>query len=245
VSTGSQPSLFASFRQWWSGNASRHGVLSTLRTLLSEIWDFVRESTPERRRRRYGDVEYDWNFPVDTTSATVSFRNRLLGVFHSAYQPTEPALFDEIMGAIPIEDPSGFVFVDLGSGKGRTLLMASDYPFHRVIGVELLPDLNRIAQENIRKVKSESQHCLHIESICLDARQFVFPKEPTVLYLFHPFPEAVLEAVIDNLNQSLLASPRPVFVVYVNPLLESLVLKTTGLKRIGGTQHYAIYQYAP
>jgi hypothetical protein len=184
VSTGSQPSLFASFRQWWSGNASRHGVLSTLRTLLSEIWDFVRESTPERRRRRYGDVEYDWNFPVDTTSATVSFRNRLLGVFHSAYQPTEPALFDEIMGAIPIEDPSGFVFVDLGSGKGRTLLI-------------------------------------------------------------HPFPEAVLEAVIDNLNQSLLASPRPVFVVYVNPLLESLVLKTTGLKRIGGTQHYAIYQYAP
>ena len=49
-----------------------------------------------------------------------------------------------------------FTFVDLGSGKGRTLLMASDYPFRRIIGVELLPSLHQIAQENLRQYKSES-----------------------------------------------------------------------------------------
>lgn len=209
------------------------------------MWDFLRESTPEHRRRRYGDAEYDWNFPVDTTSATVSFRNRLLGVFHSAYQPTEPALFDEIMTAIPISDPSQFLFLDLGSGKGRTLLMATDYPFRCILGVELLPDLNRIAQENIRKFKSTSQHCFNLESICLDAQQFVFPNEPTVLYLFHPFPQAVLEKVIHNLSQSLRAFPRPVFVVYVNPILESLIAQSANLKKIAGTHQYVIYQYVP
>jgi len=218
-------------------------VVSTLRRLLVEIRDFLLESTPERRRRRYGDVEYDWNFPVDTTSGTVSFRNRLLGMFHSAYQPTEPALFDEMMAAILIDDPSTFLFLDLGSGKGRTLLMASEYPFHRILGVELLPDLNQIAQENIRKFKSNNQHCFNIESICLDAQEFVFPNEPTVLYLFHPFPESVLEKVSDNLNRSLVASPRETFVVYVNPLFQPLLGKNKALKRIVGTHQYVIYEH--
>ena len=105
----------------------------------AELWGFLRDSTPEQRRRRYGDVEYDWDHRVDTTSATVGWRDRLLGVFHSAYQPTEPALFHEMLAALNItfED---FTFIDLGSGKGRALLMASDYPFLRIVGVELLPE---------------------------------------------------------------------------------------------------------
>jgi SAM-dependent methyltransferase len=208
-----------------------------------EVRDFVLESTPDRRRRRYGDVQYDWDFPVDTTSATVSFRNRLLGMFHSAYQPTEPALFEEIMAAIPIDDPSTFLFLDLGSGKGRTLMMASEYPFHRILGVELLPDLNQIAQENIRKFKSNNQHCFNIGSICLDAQEFVFPNDQTVVYLFHPFPESVLEKVLDNLNKSLVFSAREMFIVYVNPLLESLLSKNKALKKIAGTNQYVIYKH--
>ena len=227
------------------GNVARHGVIATVHILLREIWDFIRESTPERRRRRYGDVEYDWNFPVDTTSATVSFRNRLLGVFHSAYQPTEPALFEEIMAAIPIEDPSTFLFLDLGSGKGRTLLMASEYPFRRIVGVELLPDLHRVAQENIRKFKNDRQCCFNLETICLDAQKFIFPNEPTVLFLFHPFPAAVFENVIANLETSLVTAPRPVFLIYVNPLLEVTLAKSKHLKKIGGTHQYVIYAYEP
>ena len=43
-----------------------------------------------------------------------------------------------------------------------------------------------------------------------------FPAEPTVLYLFNPFPEHVLRAVLANLRESLKASPRPVFVIYHN-----------------------------
>ena len=245
MSSSPEPTLGGSLLRWWKGNVSHHGLRSTIRTLSREIWDFLRESTPEHRRRRYGDVEYDWNFPVDTTSATVSFRNRLLGVFHSAYQPTEPALFDEIMAAIPIADPSSFLFLDLGSGKGRTLLMASEYPFRRIAGVELLSDLHRVAQDNICKFNNPRQSCFCIESICLDAQEFVFPAEPTILYLFHPFPEAVFETVIGNLEASLVATPRPVFVVYVNPLLEARIAASQHLKKIGGTHQYVIYTHKP
>ena len=147
------------------------------------------------------------------------------------------------MAAIPIEDPSTFLFLDLGSGKGRTLLMASEYPFRRIVGVELLPDLHRVAQENIRKFKNDRQCCFNLETICLDAQKFIFPNEPTVLFLFHPFPAAVFENVIANLETSLVTAPRPVFLIYVNPLLEVTLAKSKHLKKIGGTHQYVIYAH--
>ncbi len=42
-----------------------------------------------------------------------------------------------MMAALPIEF-NQFTFIDLGSGKGRTLLMASDFPFRKILGVEIL-----------------------------------------------------------------------------------------------------------
>jgi hypothetical protein len=80
----------------------------------------------------------------------------------------------------------------------------------RVIGVELLAALHRIAQENIRKYKRDSQRCFAIESICGDACDFVFPPEPMVLYLFNPLPESGLARLLANLEPSLLQNPRPV-----------------------------------
>src|SRR5207237_3599958 len=97
------------------------------------LGEFVRDSTQGRRRQRYGDVQYDWDYRVNTTSATVGWRNRLLGMFHSPYQPTEPSLFHEMLNALNI-DFREFTFIDLGSGKGRVLLMAANYPFRRIVG---------------------------------------------------------------------------------------------------------------
>ena len=200
----------------------------------------MRESTPEQRRRRYGDVEYDWENRVDTTSATVDWRARLLGVFHSPYQATEPALFQEMMAALRV-DFDEFIFIDLGSGKGRTLLMASDYPFRKIVGVELLPELNQIAQENLRKYSSAGQKCRVLESICGDVCEFQFPAEPIVLYLFNPVSESGLAGVIGNLERSLMANPRKVVVLYHNPEHEEILARSAQLKKIGGTHQYAIY----
>jgi len=236
-----QPSLPRAVRDWWKQNTTRQGSLATLRVFVSEVWGFLRESTPEQRRRRYGDVEYDWDHHVDTTSATVGWRDRLLGVFHSPYQPTEPALFHEMLSALQI-DFAEFTFLDLGSGKGRTLMMASDYPFRRIIGVELLPQLNLIAQENLRKYSSPSQQCSAIESLCVDAQTFEFPTDPILLYLFNPLPEGGLATVIANLEQSLRDHPRPVFVLYHNPLLEHILARSSLLERMTGTHQYVVYR---
>jgi hypothetical protein len=236
-----QLTLLGSLRGWWKQNAARHGGGAALRNFCKELWGFLRESTPEQRRRRYGDIEYDWEHRVDTTSATLAWRAQLLGVFHSPYQATEPALFQEMMAALRV-DFADFLFIDLGSGKGRTLLMASEYPFRKIIGVELLPELNQIAQENIRKYSSGDQKCQVLESICGDACEFQFPAEPIVLYLFNPVSESGLGRVIGNLERSLMASPRKVVVLYHNPEHEEILTRSAALRRTGGTHQYAIYE---
>ena len=175
----------------------------------------------------------------------MSWRDRLLGVFHSPYQPTESALFHEMLEALREHshaDFRDFVFIDLGSGKGRTLLMASDYPFRRIVGVELLPTLHQAALENLSKYRGESQKCFAIESICADAIEFSFPAEATVLYLFNPFPESGLRKMIANLEESLWVYPRKVYVLYHNPLLEHVLSRSAVLGKIGGTHQYSIYE---
>ncbi|MFZ0815134.1 MAG: class I SAM-dependent methyltransferase [Candidatus Sulfotelmatobacter sp.] len=229
---------------WWKDSADQEGRAAATRKLLSALAEFVRDSTPERRRARYGDADYDWDHRVNTTSAAVGWRDRLMGVFHSPYQPTESALFHEMIEALREHsgiDFSEFVFIDLGSGKGRTLLMAADYPFRRIVGVELLQTLHEIAKQNLSGYHSESQKCFAMESICGDATEFPFPQEPMLLYLFNPFPETGMRRVIGNLEQSLREHPRSAYVLYHNPLLEHVLEQSAGLKKIGGTHQYAVY----
>src|ERR1700730_11998381 len=234
LSSSSQVSLWRSALQWWNDVAAREGRLAATRQLLTALGEFVRDSTPERQRQRYGDADYDWEHRVNTTSAAVSWRDRLLAVFHSPYQPTESVLFHEMLDALRQQthlEFRDFVFVDLGSGKGRTLLMASDYPFRRIVGVELLPALHQVAQENLKKYRSESQKCFALESICADATEFPLPAEPTVFYLFNPFPEAGLKRMIANLEESLREHARAVYVLYHNPLLEHVLGESAALKK--------------
>jgi hypothetical protein len=231
--------------RWWSEIAAREGRLRATRQLFITLWDFVRDSTPERRRQRYGDAGFDWDHRVDTTSAALAWGDRLLGVFHSPYQPTEADLFHEMLDALREHgriDFQDFTFIDVGSGKGRTLLMASAYPFRRILGVELLPSLHRIAQENLRKYRSESQKCFVLEAICANAMEFHFPAEPVVLYLFNPLPEPELMQLIENLNQSLRRQPRKVYVIYHNPLLERVLSAGGMLGKLAGSHQYVIYE---
>jgi SAM-dependent methyltransferase len=226
------------FLAWWRDNLHHRGFWPTLRFFLAEMWDFLRDSTPARQRQRYGDIDFDWEHRVDTTEATVSLRNRFLGVFHSAYQPTAPEAFHEMIGQLGI-DYSQFTFLDLGSGKGRTLLMAAEYPFRRILGVELIPELHRIAEENIARFKGGLGD--RVQSICADARTFAFPPDPTVLFLFNPFPHPVLEEVLQRLMRSLADHKRTVYLIYHNPVLELVLAQYPDLKLIRRGDQYSIF----
>lgn len=234
-------SFWSLFRAWWREYTQEYGWASTSALLFRNLWEFALESTPAHRRQRYGDVEFDWDHRVNTTSATVHWKTRLLGFFHSAYQPTELAAFQEMMASLPI-DFRQFTFLDLGSGKGRTLLMASDYPFRRIIGVELFGELHKAALQNIRGYRSAAGPSNTIEPIHADARDYQLPNEPLVIFLFNPLPELALSRVVQNLRRSLQEQPRPVWVLYHNALLEKVLQSSGFLERVGGASQFSLYK---
>jgi hypothetical protein len=239
-----QPSILQTAWHWWKYAAAFEGPLRATRRLAGVLWEFTRDSTPERRRLRFGDADYDWDHRVNTTSGAVAWRDRLLGMFHSEYQPTEPGAFHEMLDGLRQYtgvDFRDFTFIDLGSGKGRTLLMASDYPFRRILGVELLPALHRIALENLAQYKNAAQKCFAMESLCADANEFPFPDEPLVVYMFNPLPESGMRRVRANLEQSLRARPRAAFVLYHNPLLEHVLSEGGMLRKVAGTNQWSVF----
>jgi hypothetical protein len=235
--------LPTTLHRFWKEGVAANGFWPTAWSFAVHIREFLSESTPAQRRLRYGDAEYDWDCRVDTTSATVRWRERLLGHFHSPYQPTEPAIFREMM-AIPKIDFREFTFVDIGSGKGRALLMAADYPFRRILGIELLPALHHVALKNLSAYKSGSQQCFALEAVCGDAREFVFPTEPLVIYLFNPLTEAGIVDVIANLAKSVSQYPRVVYLQYRNPLFENVLARYPAFNRIAGTPQYSTFLIA-
>jgi SAM-dependent methyltransferase len=233
--------IASALKQWWRERRQSDGFLAAAGQLFALGFELLRDSLPQRKRQRYGDIEYDWEERVDTTAATVSGRGRLLGLLNSPYQPVEPALFRHMMNSLAI-DFSQFTFVDIGSGKGRAVLLAAEFPFQRIIGIELLPELNRIAEENIRKFLRAHPRSPTMEVHCVDAGDFVFPVEAAVLFLNNPLPETALARLLEHLERSLGERPRPTFLLYANPVRESVIAQCAWLVKITGTQPYAVFR---
>ena len=112
---------------------------------------------------------------------------------------------------------AGATFVDLGCGKGKPLLVAASYPFRRLVGVDISPACIAVARRNVARYGPEPVDPARVELVVADAQDFPFPPDPLVVYLYNPFPGAVLERVVANLEASLRERPRPCAVVYVNP----------------------------
>ena len=162
---------------------------------------------------------FDARFGTDTSAPTFE-RNQKTAVHF--YVPTTASTIYEILGSIPLQ-PNKFAFVDMGSGKGRALLVASEFPFAKIVGVELSEHLHRSAEINIERYKPESQQCAAFELKCMDALDFDYGDEPVVLFLFDPFGREILQNVIANLEASLKTKPRDVYVVYVYPQFEDVL----------------------
>ena len=107
------------------------------------------------------------------------------------------------------------VFVDFGSGKGRIVLQAAMYPFRRVLGVEISPQLHRIAMQNVQR----SRHRLRCDDVVLvnsAAEEFDIPDDLTVAYFFNPFHGEPFAQVIRALITSSDRNPRPLWIIYHN-----------------------------
>jgi hypothetical protein len=124
-----------------------------------------------------------------------------------------------------------FSFVDVGSGKGRALLLASDYPFREIVGIELSHELERIARANIAQY-TEARPGPPVISLQGDAADFPWPSGPLIIYMWNAFTEPVMERVFHNLEASLAQEPREVYLIYMHPELESMLAGIPWLIRL-------------
>jgi hypothetical protein len=137
-------------------------------------------------------------------------------IYNTAYYGTPPSMFLQGLARLEI-DHRQFAFIDLGAGKGRVVLLASNFPFRQVIGVEFAEDLAAVANRNISLYSPDIRRCEDVRCIAGDASEFVFPPGPLVIFMWHPFVGAVFDRMLANLEQSLRQEPRQVFILYLNP----------------------------
>jgi hypothetical protein len=153
-----------------------------------------------------------------------------------SYVPTRAAWARGVLRNAPISSPRDYTFVDLGSGKGLMMLLAAELPFRKVIGVELRKHLHETAIANLRQYRHFELQCQDIESLNLDATEFEFPKDNLVLYMFNPFGREVMEKVLNNLQASMLNTPRSVVLIMLFPDFAHMV---------DGAGSFALYSTQP
>lgn len=186
--------------------------------------------------RRHGTDTSDFAELVTLGIASV---NRMHG---ERYQPSPVYSLRRILRRLHI-DYSTFTFIDFGSGKGRTLLLAGEMPFRRVIGIEFSAELHQRAERNIERY---GRRCAqHVGSLHLDATRFVIPPDDLVLYFFNPFQRAVLDQVIANINTSLQARPRKIILVYLYLPDQAWLAQLDGFQLRTQWRNYLVAEYIP
>jgi len=193
--------LFGSFRE--------NGILAT----TEAVWTSMRVRAQVRQ-----DLRFDAGHGVDTGGAkklsefTIESENREYGL---EYEPTPVPLCRWLLRRLPeVED---FVFVDFGSGKGRMLLIASEYPFRRIVGVEFAAELHEAAVRNIENFRSPRQRCKNLEALSMDAAVFPIPDEKCVFYFYVPFRPPLMNKVLERIGDSYRANPRKMYILFVKP----------------------------
>jgi SAM-dependent methyltransferase len=160
------------------------------------------------------------------------------------YAPTSFRAFRAFMVAVEVENGRE-VFVDYGCGMGRTLALASEYPFSRVIGVEVSPYLADIARRNIANYRGR-RLCEDIQVWNGSADQFEIPEDASIFYFFNPFHGQTLANVFDKISRSLEANPRRLQIIFNNPVhFEKLAARYSWLRvrrRFSLEHHCLIYE---
>lgn len=189
----------------------KHGLRQSYKFIARNIRFAIAVRADRRFDRAHG---VDTGGSIRLESLNISSQNRALG---NEYVSTSAKSFGWMMKALP-DDMVGYTFIDIGAGKGRTLLLATRFPFARIIGVEFAHELVAIARKNIERFYNPDSKEQAISMVDCDAAQFEFPHEPLVVYFYNPFSPTLFAKVVARLIESLQAQPRDCFLVYATTI---------------------------
>lgn len=220
----------------------------TLKALKDVVVLSIRRLRRESENRlRATELDFDSQYGTDTGSSIRLSNLDIIDkswIYGIKYQPTYAELDFHLLLDGLIADYNEFTFIDLGSGKGRVLLIASSLPFKQIIGVEFSYEFNDIAQSNIDLYPEELKQCKNIRTICMDASLYTLPVTPMIIYLYNPFEPPILTRVIDNIDISYDTHPRRIIVIVMNQVYAKEWAACKCLRKVaenGGCHIYDTY----
>jgi hypothetical protein len=166
------------------------------------------------------DRNFDAEYGVKTGGIEEIHNFQIIGEnsrYGRCHIATDPVFFQRMMTELNF-DWGSFTFVDLGSGRGRALMLASAYPFRRIVGVEFAAELHSAAKENIAAFGQKHSPDKRIELVHGDALAFDFPNDPLIVFLFNSFTCTAVRKVAYNILDSWGTAPRPIRILYMNQL---------------------------
>jgi hypothetical protein len=141
------------------------------------------------------------------------------------YRPTPHFVFKWALAAIE-DDPSRLSFVDYGAGKGRVLLLASQYPFAEIGGIEFAEELHDNATMNIAQFSRSRMKCRNVECMLEDVTGVKVPDGEAIHYFFNPFEPEIFAEVLRGIVASYHAKPRRLYLILIDMDVAEMVHRT-------------------
>ena len=200
---------------------------------------------PRSAGRKQATHPFDRDYGTET-SGLIPAKDLLTGHPHdahvTAYYGVAPsilrALIDRWLQTEPAYSIDRYTFLDIGAGKGRAMLVASEMPFQEVVGIELNRDLSAVAQDNIARFQA-SPASISLSPVRLlqgDATTLGLPETPILAFLFHPFEAPVLRALLRSIETQFAARgsapARTLDLLYVNDECASTIDRNPAFHRL-------------
>ncbi|MDQ6930241.1 MAG: class I SAM-dependent methyltransferase [Candidatus Eremiobacteraeota bacterium] len=133
---------------------------------------------------------------------------------------------------------AGATFVDIGSGMGRVVMLASHHPFRQVLGIEISPALHEIARENVRVYTDARQRCRDIRLVRADAAEVALPPGNLAIYLYNPFQGRILARLLERLHDD----RREIVLLYHTAVEREVIERNPAFETIGDVEFGAAYR---
>lgn len=146
------------------------------------------------------------------------------------------AALDRWMETLVGERLEDFAFVDLGCGKGRALLLASERDFRQVLGIELNRALAETTERNAILWESLGRRRAPMMIRQGDATEIVYPEGHLLVFLYNPFGAPVMKAVTAQLHAHVRATGARVDLLFQNETPEMPMRNDPGLQQVWSLQ---------
>jgi SAM-dependent methyltransferase len=124
-----------------------------------------------------------------------------------------------------------YAFVDFGCGKGRPMIVASEFPFRTIVGFDINHDLVEIANRNAARVARRHPQRAPLHALRADVREAMLPAGKLVIFLYNPFSGPLMAALFDRIEAGLRSDIEHPFIVAYNPVSGALFDRSAALTR--------------